>query len=113
VVIDDLFSHQNGEPERAVAMTGRWATALRRLTDKRGLIVANFASLSQLRASGLMKQSYGRVYHWAQPSYDNAIGAFVRGDGDARSWRAAIDQHPALNAAQRRVALASLRRKIA
>lgn len=113
LVIDDLFSHQNGEPERAIEMTTRWAAALRRLTRKDGVIVANFASAQQLRESGLMRQVYKCVYQWAQPEYDNAIGAFVRGDGDAWAWRAALDQHTGLKAKQKRVALASLRRKIA
>ena len=112
-VIDDLFSHQNGEPERAIEMTTRWAAALRRLTRKDGVVVANFASAQQLRESGLMRQAYQCVYQWAQPEYDNAIGVFVRGDGDARAWRVALDQHAGLKTSQKRVAFASLRRKIA
>ena len=113
LVIDDLFSHQNGEPERAIEMTTRWAASLRRLTSKDGVVVANFTSAEQLRDSGLMRQTFERVYRWAQPDYENAIGAFVRGAGDARTWRAALDQHAGLNVAQRHVALGSQRMKVA
>lgn len=112
MVIDDLFSHQNGEPERAIEMTRRWASSLRRLTRKDGLIVANFASAEQLLDSGLMRQAFSSVYQWAQPEYDNAIGAFVRGSGNARGWRTALNQHTGLNTGHKRVALTSQRRKI-
>ncbi|MGB0866827.1 MAG: spermidine synthase [Granulosicoccaceae bacterium] len=111
-VIDDLFSHQNGEPERAVKMDSAWAGALRRLTHKSGLLVANFASSQQLRESALLRQSYPCVYQWAQPGYDNAVGACVRGSGDARYWRLALLEHPELSAAAKRAALASRRTKL-
>lgn len=112
-VIDDLFSHQNGEPERAVAMNLPWSKALRRVTAKDGLVVANFESAAALRSCGLMELSFARVYQWSQTGYDNAIGAFIRGSGDARSWRLALQQHPLISARQKRVASAAQRKKIA
>jgi len=112
-VIDDLFTHRSGEPERAISMDARWAKSLKRVTKKDGMIVANFTSARELRDSALIQQPYSRVYQWSQPGYENAIGAFIAGKGDARSWREALQQHPQLSASQRRIALAAQRKKIA
>lgn len=112
-VIDDLFSHNNGEPERAVAMDQEWADALLGICDPHGAVVANFASGRELRSSALMGRAFKRIYHWSQPEYDNAVGVFLRSAGDARSWRASVDRHERLSRSQKRVAMQCQRRKIA
>lgn len=113
LVIDDLFSHGDGEPRRAVAMERRWAAALGRVCLPQGALVANFTGARELRECALMRQPYRRVYQWSQRGYDNAVGVWLRGDGDARSWRTALLAHPQLGAADRRRALAARRRKLA
>lgn len=104
-VIDDLFMHRNGEPERAVAVDKSWAAQLRRVTAKDGVIIANYCSKRELADSALMSAGAKRVYRWSQSGYVNAIGAFVYGKGDAASWRRALSEHGQLDKAQRDVAL--------
>ncbi|MEX2962690.1 spermidine synthase [Microbulbifer sp. TYP-18] len=82
LVIDDLFGHGKGEPERSVAADLSWCKQLLGLTEVHGLLVANFGSRRQLLASGwrekpLRDQLKGS---WSAelPGYENSVIAVSR-----------------------------------
>lgn len=83
LIIEDLFGEQDGEPVRAVKANKNWVEQLHGHLNPEGILVMNFTSRSDLKncaavsykkISGLFKSSF----QFTLPSYDNAIGAFLK-----------------------------------
>ncbi len=83
LIIDDLFGEEDGEPVRAIAADRVWAAQVIRQLNRGGLIVTNFVSPAELRASAYCKEAgiskkFSSIISCATPLYANAIGAFCR-----------------------------------
>lgn len=102
LVVDDLYGHVAGEPERAVPMTGGWARALRRLLAPGGALVANFISVQELARSAQVRSASGRAgyasgFRLQGPRDDNAVAAFCRARTSTAEIRRRLRQVPALD----------------
>lgn len=88
LIIDDLFGHSSGEPQRACPLELLWLEQLRRHLNGNGLLVVNcidskelIHALPEIGASGF---SFG--YRWHLPTYENVIGIFTNTSIHARQW---------------------------
>ncbi|WP_323844019.1 methyltransferase domain-containing protein [Microbulbifer magnicolonia] len=82
LIVDDLFGHGTGEPERTVAADRPWCEKLLRLLHSDGLLVSNFASRRELLSSGWRDQRVRAQLRdcWTGdlPGYDNSVLAVSR-----------------------------------
>lgn len=83
LVVDDLYGHVAGEPERAVPMSGPWAAALSRLVAPGGALVANFISAGELARCAQLRTrtarlGYASAFRLQGTQDDNAVAAFCR-----------------------------------
>jgi hypothetical protein len=102
LVVDDLYGHAAGEPERGVAMTAAWARTLARLVAPGGALVANFISRRELAGCAQLKSARGRAGYasgWRiQGARDhNAVAVFCRQATTAGATRARLRQVPGLD----------------
>ncbi|MFO7603278.1 MAG: methyltransferase domain-containing protein [Gammaproteobacteria bacterium] len=83
MIIDDLFTEVEGEPQRVVPLTTRWCSLLHRHTTRTGLVVVNSMSYLELRNSAFLRnqrlaQQYPTRLALNLPVYENAVGAFFK-----------------------------------
>ncbi len=102
MVIDDIFGEQAGEPIKAVVADGAWFRALLQVLKPHGLIVSNFVSPTDLRNCAAIEDErigcrFKSAYQLTTPQYENAVGAFLRSDGDSGSLRKRLQEFPELD----------------
>ncbi len=102
MIIDDVFTERDGEPERAVAASGRWFETLLRHLDRAGVLVMNFVSRTELRNSGFFRnrrvaQRFAGAFELTTPVDENAVGAFLRKPANSRTLRRRLIATPGLN----------------
>jgi hypothetical protein len=102
LVVDDLYGHSSGAPERAVPMTESWARALDRLVAPAGALVANFISVAELRGCAqwrlpAIRSRYASGFMLRGPRDENAVAAFCRRSTTPAAIRARLRQVPALD----------------
>src|SRR6056297_97848 len=115
LVVDDLYGHRAGEPERAVPMTEAWASALAGLLAPGGALVANFISLAELRGCAQVRlasarREYGSGFCVRGPRDDNAVGGFCREPSSAGETRNRLRRVAALDDRRRGGLAYSMRR---
>ncbi|GAA5526065.1 polyamine aminopropyltransferase [Microbulbifer aestuariivivens] len=117
LVIDDLFGHSDGVPERAVTADQNWCRQLLQLArgsgggstlhsraggDPPGLVIANFGSRRELLASGWRTPAVGALLGgaWSAelPGYENCVLAASTGPLSRRQLTSAAPSqiNPAL-----------------
>lgn len=106
LIIDDLFGHTDGEPQRAVAADGRWFRQLGKLLAADGTLVFNFPAAAELQACAWFADArlharYPAAFRLTAPQYHNAVGAFLRRDVPTARLRAQLAAWPALDPARR------------
>ncbi len=96
VVVEDLFTERDGEPERVAQADEVWFAALLRLINPGGILIVNFEDAAQMRAS---IPAYERVvkapalaYQFSQPSYGNCVCAFLSSPQKPAALRARLEQ---------------------
>lgn len=92
-IVDDLYGHQNGEPQRAVALDAAWCELLQHHLSATGVLVCNTVSWKELRGSALLdqvaddessnsryviQQDFLSGIRLVTPTCDNAVGAFFK-----------------------------------
>jgi hypothetical protein len=83
LVVDDLYGHVNGEPQRGVPMSAAWGAALARLVAPGGALVANFLSGRELQGCAQLRSPRSRAGYasgfrlWG-PRDHNAVAVFCR-----------------------------------
>jgi precorrin-6B methylase 2 len=91
LIIDDLYGHAGGEPERSVAMDETWGGRLLNALSPDGLLVANFLDYRELADSALLREPvrghWQCAYRLTHPKLENVVAAFARGDIDSRRER--------------------------
>jgi SAM-dependent methyltransferase len=102
LVVEDLYGHREGEPERAVPVTAAWAEALGRLVAPGGALVMNFISPCELRASALFRMPatrsrYPSAFMLRGPSDENAVAALCRERTTPAAIRARVRAVPGLD----------------
>ena len=103
LIIDDLFGHSGGEPERACALDIDWLSLMHRHLNTDGVLVANCINskefLDALPAIGASGFPCG--YRWNLPTYENVIGVFGSKPVHARQWSRHLEQSALSKQAQR------------
>ena len=100
LIIDDLFSEEDGEPVRAVAADHKWLSVITRNLNSRGMLVMNFISGKTLKSCALFSEKRNRAYRAAfqisMPIYDNAIGIFLAFNATSTDLRMNLKAQPKL-----------------
>lgn len=115
LIIDDLFTEQQGEPCRAFAFDHAWQQTLLRNLSSHGLLVVNFDSRAAFNSSALRhdaKKRFSKAVQFSHPRYSNRIVACYRGNVSEKDF---AENLAALPARDRRIRLARLhfqRRKL-
>ncbi len=83
MIIDDIFTDADGDPQRAVAADGPWMRGLLKHLSPRGVLVCNFGSHRELKESAYfgvsaVAKQFSRAFQLTTPLYENVIGAFLR-----------------------------------
>ncbi|MEN8169321.1 MAG: fused MFS/spermidine synthase [Pseudomonadota bacterium] len=102
VIIDDIFTDADGEPQRAVAADGPWMRGLLKHLAPEGVLVCNFGSPQELSECACFWQPsiarrFEAVFQLTTPLYENAIGAFVRQPASSAVLRERLRDVPGLN----------------
>jgi hypothetical protein len=102
LVVDDLYGHRTGAPERAVPMTAGWAAALARLVAPAGALVANFISVDELNDCAQIRQPAARkgfasAFRLRGPRDENAVAVFCRQATTPAAIRGRLRRIPALD----------------
>jgi len=106
LIIDDLFSDNEGDPQRAINADGRWFRRLLKLLAPDGTLVINFGSAEELRACAWfaddhIHNKFPSAFQLTTPLYENAIGAFLRAPADGSVLRKELAAVPALDPARK------------
>lgn len=106
MIIDDLFGDADGEPQRVVAADGRWFGRLERLLTPNGMLVTNFAALAEMRTCAWfrrprLRNRFPSAFVLTAPSYENAVGAFLRVPAMTAQLRRHLAAVPVLEQARR------------
>lgn len=96
VVIEDLFTEQDGEPVRVAEASAAWFRSLRKLLRTDGTLIVNFEDPAQFRASGAawleaIDGSEDCRYGFTLASYGNCVGVFLPLDIPRSTLRARLD----------------------
>ncbi len=108
LVIDDVFTEQDGDPVRPRGMDdGAWWQRLAALLAPGGVLVVNFVTRADLTSSDLCQDtSFRRLFpaaiRFSCEHYENAAVALMTSPVDPRAFRARIHAHPALRTAAAR-----------
>ncbi len=80
LVIDDVFTHVEGEPIRAIGLDDAWVAELTKALAPEGVLIVNAVSSRQLKRAVPVLRAAGLQFgqRWTQPTYANAIGALSR-----------------------------------
>lgn len=102
MIIDDIFSDQGGDPQRAVAADAPWFRSLLKLLSPEGVLVVNFGSRQELQQSAYFSDRaigarFASAFALTTPLYENVIGAFVCREADSATLRQRLRQAPELN----------------
>ncbi|MDH5545822.1 MAG: hypothetical protein OEZ43_09530 [Gammaproteobacteria bacterium] len=98
LIIDDLFSHADGIPRRAVSADRNWANLLARNLRHDGALVLNFGDRDELKASVFNRfppprTGFVSAFVLRQRSLDNHILFCSRQSCQAATFRKHIRQH--------------------
>lgn len=83
LVIEDIFTGSDGEPDRVFPADRKWCKALGRLVSSQGALVMNTVARKQLRETAFVsdpqvRKSWATHIGMTMPAYANAVGAFFR-----------------------------------
>jgi spermidine synthase len=101
MIIDDLYTDEDGEPVRTVHARARWWDVLTGLLSSEGVLVANFVSVRELHASAYfhsrrVARRFPCAFQLTLPNYFNAVGAFLRKGSTPTQLRSNLTAVPGL-----------------
>jgi len=110
LIIDDLFSDEGGDPQRAVVVDAPWMRQLLKRLTPQGTLVVNFGSPAELKGCAwfseeAMQGHFPAAFALTTPLYENAIGAFLRRPAGSGELRRHLAKWPELDTAKRRCRL--------
>ena len=102
LIIDDLFTEQDGEPVPVVAPNAGWFRLLGRHLSRHGMIVRNFIDRDELKNSaGLtnpkISTGFASVFQLTSTFNENFAGAYLKQSSDSRQLRKRLVQTPGLD----------------
>lgn len=117
LIIDDLFSDKDGDPQRAVTVDTSWMRHLLKQLTPRGALVVNFGSTAELKQCAWfsdvkVKERFPAAFGLTTPLYENAIGAFIRYPTETNALRANLAAWPELDTSKKRCRLNYMIRRL-
>lgn len=102
MIIDDLFSEEDGEPVSVVNANGKWFSCMLKQLNKNGLIVRNFVSKDELLDSAGISNQYisskfSSVFQLSNDLNENYVGIYSRVDVNSSQLRKNLIKTPKLN----------------
>ena len=102
IIIDDLFGGVQGEPCRAVEADSRWARQCLKNLSANGVLVTNFISNKELKASAYVDDddivdNIDAAFVLTHPHYVNNIAVLLRKPATSRELRQRLETIPELN----------------
>ena len=102
MIIDDIFTDADGDPQRAVPADGPWMRGLLKHLSRDGVLVCNFGSSKELKECGYFTNTaigkrFAQAFQLTTPLYENAIGAFVSAPSESALLRQRLRGIPGLN----------------
>ncbi len=106
LIIDDLFSDNDGDPQRAIAARSAWMRLLRKRLSPQGTLVINFGSMRELKSCAWFDDEtihgqFPGAFQLTTPLYENAIGAFLRQPATLSDLRRNLSVRPMLDRAKK------------
>lgn len=95
-VLDDVFQHTAGEPERDVSFEHIFAL-YEKVLCKNGVLSMNTIGTEQLKQLKLFKSQFSSNYVLRHPLYDNAIVSMNRTDVSRTEFHKRLLSHPELD----------------
>lgn len=102
LIIDDLFSEQNGEPVPAVESNASWFRHLLKHLNKEGLIVKNFLDVKSARSSAGLTHpriglNFSSIFQLTTPYNENVAVAYLKRASTSQALRNRLVSTPGLN----------------
>ena len=102
LIIDDLFTEQQGEPVPVVSANTRWFRLMLRHLNRDGMIVRNFIDRDELKNSaGLgsktVASKFASVFELSTPLHENFAAAYLRKPCSSGQLRRRLVSTPGLN----------------
>jgi spermidine synthase len=102
MIIDDLFTDQDGEPQRAVTADTAWVDKLSSMLGEEGVIVSNFATRLELDVSAYLlskpcRERFTTAFALSTAQNYNAVGVFTRQQVTTQQLRARLKTVPSLD----------------
>jgi len=102
LIIDDLFSDNDGDPQRVIEAAAPWMRQLLKRLNPKGALVINFGSPAELKSSAwfdnvAIQDKFPAAFQLTTPLYENAIGAFLRQPGESSGLRRNLADWPELD----------------
>lgn len=109
LVIDDLFGHSEGKPQRAQPLGDAWVERLRDLLTPTGIVVVNCADVDELAIAAPVFADAGfrHAVCWSCPGHVNAIGVFSLAPLSSREWSRRLETLPLSDSVKRAARLTS------
>jgi len=95
-VLDDVFQHATGEPERDVKFEDVWAL-YNRVLAQHAVLSMNTIGAQQLKSIKKVKGDFDHSYVLRHPLYDNAIVSMCRNGRSKAEFFEALSLHKALD----------------
>lgn len=113
LIIDDLFGHSEGEPERACELNHHWLQALYSHLAPGGLLIANCVNARELQSAvrSCYRTGFRFGHRWSLPAYENSIAVLSHEALLSRVWSGNL-QESCLSAAMQRQARTIRRRPV-
>lgn len=102
MIIDDMFTEQNGEPVSVAPANVDWFSLLLKHVTASGIIVKNFIDSQSLQRSAplcnkSLQKRFANIYQFTHPYNENRIGAYLKRASDNRYLRHRLHETPGLN----------------
>ena len=100
--LHDIFGEESGEPERAVVADSDWFSQLTSRLSRKGILVMNFASLSELKSCAWfhdpdVQARFKAAFLLTKPQYENTVAAFLTEHATSRQLRQNLARAPGLD----------------
>jgi len=102
MIIDDLFTEEDGEPVSVVNANGKWFSRMLKHLTKNGVIVRNFVSKEELLDSAGISNQYisskfRSVFQLSNDLNENFVAVYSRADVSSYQLRKNLIRTPKLN----------------
>ena len=102
IIIEDIFSEENGQPVRAIDANSSWAKSILRHLSLHGAVISNFTSAQEAKQSAFIHNVKIRSRfqsHYLLGCYrnENIVGAFLKHASSHKMLKQNLRRFPALD----------------